>query len=128
MCIRDRKYTLEIKPLENYSKEEILKLAEKRTRRLKEDKWAKNQKFLGRKAVLNQAKKGTFPKETNRTNRPACYTKCKKVLAEFKERYKLIRAKYDEASKKYRNGLLDYDFPSFCYFPPRHHIPKYVPI
>jgi len=130
----EKEYKLEIKKLpmfNNLSNEEanklILKQVEKRVRKLNEEKWSKQERFLGRKAVLNQAKKGVFPNKTNKTKRPACYTRCSRALAEFIEEAKLIRAKYNLASIKYRLERNDFEFPLYCYFPPRHHIPKYVP-
>jgi len=124
----EKEYTLKIKNLKNYSNEKILKESKKRIRKFQEDRWSSNKKFLGRKSVLNQAKKGVFPKETNQSKRPACYTRCKRALSEFIEELKLTREKYFLASMRYRAGLEDFDFPFFCYYPPRHHIPKYVPI
>jgi len=124
----ETEYTLEIKTLPSYSNEAIEKEVKKRTRKLQEEKWAKNEKFLGRKSVLAQPKRGIFPKKANKSNRPSCYTKCQKTLAEFKEELKLKIDKYNLASIQYRLGKEDYDFPEYCYFPPRHHIPKYSPI
>ena len=124
----EQEYILEFKKLPEYSSEEIEKEVRKRVRKLQEDKWAKEEKFLGRKAVLSQARRGVFPQKTNKTKRPPCYTRCKRALAEFVEELKLVRESYSFASIKYRLGELDFDFPPHCYFPPRHHIPKYNPI
>ena len=130
----EQEYKLEIKKLPQYKElsneayENLIeKEVKKRTRKLQEERWSKKQKFLGRKAVLNQSRTGVFPRKTNKTKRPACYTRCKRALAEFIEELKLIREKYNLASIKYRLGQTDYEFPIYCYFPPRHHTPKYVP-
>ncbi len=124
----ETEYTLEFKTLPGYTNEEIEKEVKKRTRKLQEERWAKNKKFFGRKSVLAQPIKGVFPKKTSKSDRPVCYTKCKRALAEFKEKLKLKADKYKLASVQYRLGKPDYDFPEYCYFPPRHHIPKYSPI
>jgi len=124
----ETEYVLKLKKLPGYSIEEIQKAVSKRTRKLQEEKWAKNEKFLGRKAVLLQPRAGAFPKKTNKSSRPACYTKCKRALAKFKEELKLKKEKYSLASILYRLGKEDFDFPLFCYLPPRHRIPKYSPI
>ena len=130
----EKEHTLEIKrlPIFNHlsiqeTNKRVTKEVEKRTRKLQEEKWSNKEKFLGRKAVLNQKKKGAFPAKTNRTKRPACYTKCKRALAQFIKELKLIREKYNLASIKYRLGVKDYDIPIHCYFPPKHHTPNYVP-
>ena len=130
----EKEYELKIDKLPMFSnlsnvetKKLILKEAEKRVRKLNEEKWAKQDRFLGRKAILNQRSKGAFPKKTNKTKRPVCYTRCKRALTEFIEETRLIREKYSLASIKYRLVIKDFDFPPYCYFPPMHHTPKFVP-
>lgn len=125
------RYELKISPIKLYEKlseneriEVINDLLEKRIRKLCDDRRKEGKGFLGRRAILDQPKSGQFPEETNKTPRPACYTKSLIALKAFKEELKVRLAQYREASIKYRLGLLDFVFPPYCFFPPRHHIPK----
>ena len=148
MCIRDRakakftgkvvhrkdyetEYELKIKPLEAFndlSKTERIakleKLIEQRIRKLVKERKDAGKSFLGRKAILAQNPKRTFPKQSAKNKRPVCYTKCIGALAEFRAELKEKLALYKEASIKYRLGIKNVVFPHYCYYPPLHHIPK----
>ena len=127
----ETKYQLKISPIRLYEKlsdkeriEILDNLLEQRIRKLCNERKKEGKGFLGRKSILSQAPLGDFPKETNKTPRPACYTKCLNALSEFKAELKIKLAHYREASIKYRLGIENTIFPPFCFYPPRHHIPK----
>ena len=122
----ETKYKLEIQKLKDHNLKEynLEKLIEQRVRKLQREIRAEGKGFLGRKAILNQKPRGEFPKKTSKSNRPICYTKCLKALANFKEELKIKLAQYKEASIRYRLGLPDFEFPPYCFYPPRHHMPK----
>ena len=127
----ETKYELKLSPLRIYEKlssneriKKINELLEERIRKIREERKEQGKGYLGRRAILSQAPKGEFPQETNKTNRPVCYTRSLIALREFKKELKLRIAQYVEASIKYRLGFQDAIFPPDCFYPPRHHIPK----
>ena len=127
----ETRYELKLSPIRIYKhlteKERIKTLNDllnKRINKLREERIKNSKGFLGRKAIISQSSRGEFPLETNKTNRPVCYTKNLVVLSEFKNKLKLKIAQYHEASIRYRLGFQDAMFPPDCFYPPRHHIPK----
>lgn len=127
----EREYLLKVKPiplyknLESEERNKLIKDAlEKRTRKLCREIRAAGGSFLGRKAVLGQKPTGVFPKQSNKTNRPLCYTKSVEALREFKEKYFRMLATYKEASRRYRLGSQLVKFPPNCFLPPTHHVPQ----
>lgn len=127
----ETKYKIEIKPIPifkelgaNLRLDKVKMLIDKRARNLCDKRQSEGLGFLGRKAVLSQAAIGNFPKKTNRSKRPACYSKCPETIARFIEKLKIRRALYTESSIRFRLGDLTTEFPLFCFYPPRHHIPK----
>jgi len=79
---------------------------------------------MGRKRVANQRPTGGFPKDSNKSNRPLCYTKSIEALKSFRDEYYAFLASYREASRQYRLGLRNIEFPPNCFLPPTHHIPQ----
>lgn len=127
----ETRYQLKISPIRLYkhlNDEERIKvlndLLEKRIKKLTGERKKDGKGFLGRKTVMNQAPKGEFPRETNKTQRPVCYTRSLYALREFKKELRIKLAQYKEASIKYRLGIEKVIFPPHCFYPPRHHIPK----
>lgn len=124
----EKEYLLKTKPIPLYEafsdKERCRILNEqlnKRTRKLCREIRAEGSGFMGRKAVLKQK---NFPKQTSKSKRPLCYTKSIEALKLFKKDYFELLACYKEASRKYRLGMRHVEFPSSCFLPPTHHIPK----
>jgi REP element-mobilizing transposase RayT len=105
----------------------LKELLEKRNRKLYREIKSNGGVFLGRKAVLAQRTRGVFPKKSNKTNRPKCYSKCLVAVRLFREAQRELRSMYIEASRKYRLGERDTIFPPYCFLPPTHHIPKCFP-
>lgn len=127
----ETKYELKITAIRLYqelSEKERIRilndLIEKRIRKLCDERRKQGKGFLGRKAIITQLPYGEFPLESNKTPRPVCYTKCLIALREFKQELRIRLAQYKEASIQYRLGLQEVVFPPYCFYPPRHHIPK----
>jgi len=127
----EEQHLLKIKPIplhENLSAEHRNELLnnelEKRTRKLCREIRAAGGSFMGRKKVINQKITGQYPKDSNKSNRPLCYTKSVEALKLFKEKYYAFLATYKEASRRYRLGLKNVEFPPNCFLPPSHHIPQ----
>ena len=130
----ETEYVLNISPLPELAKlsreEALAKISkgiEKRTRKLVKERKKAGLGFLGRKAVLRQRAMGVFPKQTNKTPKPACYSKSVQAIAIFKKELARIREAYTLASIKYRLGVEGVSFPPYCFYPPRHHIPSIAP-
>jgi putative transposase len=130
----ETEHVLKISPLPEFAdlssaeaREKLSKEIEKRTRKLVKERRKAGLGFLGRKAVLRQKRIGVFPRETNETPRPACYSKSAKAIAVFKKELARIREAYTLASIKYRLGVEGVEFPPYCFYPPRHHIPSVAP-
>lgn len=60
---------------------------------------------------------GEVPHKMSRSPRLACYTKCGKLLRGFLEDWRLLVARYSEASLRFRLGNSGVKFPAFT-FPP----------
>jgi REP element-mobilizing transposase RayT len=123
-------HTLKITPLTCLSRiatkisTALPKLLDARIDSLVRQRKAEGKEFLGRKALLAQPLQGTFPKETNNTNRPICYSKNPDAIRVAAEDRKVRRAWYTDASIAFRSLRFDAVFPPFCLFPPLHHPPK----
>jgi REP element-mobilizing transposase RayT len=127
----ETKHVLKICPLPCFAglgvkrqREKLRGLIEERTLKLEKERKAAGKGFIGRKAVLVQPKRGSFPQEVSRSPRPCCYTKSIEVLKAFKEEYKSKLSWYLKASISFRAGDFSIDFPPFCFLPPLHIRPK----
>jgi REP element-mobilizing transposase RayT len=131
-------YELKIAPIPLHEKMnigdvqvELSNLLRKRTRKLCDERRKAGLGFFGRKAILSQRKRGVFPKKTNRTKRPACYSKCPRAIRDFIQNEKVRKAVYQECSLKFRSGDYTIKFPFGCLLPPLHRVPshrQFVPI
>ena len=124
-------YALEIKPIplyENLPKSEqktrLDKALRSRTRKLAEKRRKEGKRCLGRKAVLEQNLVGAYPREVSRSKRPTCYTRNYQAKKLYDEEERERREEYRQASIAYRLGDFLASFPDYCFYPPRHHLPK----
>lgn len=109
---------------ENLSRKEYVDLMNRKLeeRRLKivEDRRNRGLGFVGREKLL-KVKRGTLPKNTKtsdiRTHRPRVLSKDDKTRAEYKAWYFSIYFEYKVASKEYRNGNVEIEFPKGTYKP-----------
>ena len=95
------------------------KLEEKRLKIVKE-RSEKGLGFVGREKLL-QVKRGAIPRNTKTsdigTHRPRVLSKDDKTRAEYKAWYFSIYFDYEEASREYRNGNAETEFPKGTYKP-----------
>ncbi len=126
----EKEYVLKFEHLpifSNLSEEQriaqINELVEKRTKEIQNERRRLGLGFLGRRAVLQQKRKGNFPKEVSKSVRPRCYTKSLAALINFCQEERAKREEYSEASFKFRLGHLLTEFPQFCFRPPLHYHP-----
>lgn len=112
----------ELSPEERHAKMDAL--IEERTKVLCDERRQEGKGFLGRKRVLSQPIQGTFPRESNASPRPPCYTKNPEARAEFVKEEKARRESYAEASVEFRSGNYDAVFPEYCLLPPLHYVPR----
>ena len=129
----EEKHALEIKPLPLYEKLPFLeqrkrleKALNSRTRKLSAERQKAGKSCLGRKAVLEQRVVGSYPKEVSRSQRPTCYTRNYEAKKEYDEEERERRFEYREASLSYRSGNESASFPDYCFYPPRHHVPRSI--
>jgi len=82
-------------------------------------------RFLGLGKLLEHIA-GEIPRKISRSPRPGCYTKSTELRREFLASERIRRARYDEASIRYRSGLEAY-FPEHTFKPPLHRLPRVIP-
>lgn len=135
--VRDNFYTdhkLRLSPLPRFadlSHEEMLQqlrpLIADKTREIQNERYAQGLGFIGRKAILAQDWDAR-PQNSDRSPKPACYTKNPKLYGEFKETQKERVAKYRKASKSFRRGDVEAlsKFPSYCRFPAANNLPPHI--
>ena len=104
----------------------IRKLLTQREQYLQEERYKLGKGFLGVKAILRQ-RIGSLSRETARSRRPICYTKCAEARRRYRRERKWIRTLYTEASRCFRSGQLETKFPEFCHKPPLHKFPVQRP-
>ena len=73
-------------------------------------------RVLGRRGVLSQAPQHR-PERPKRSRRPWCHAASAWVRAKYKEQYFAFRAKYAEASPRWRGGDLSAVFPPYAFRP-----------
>lgn len=101
---------------------EIQKLITERVLKIKKDRKAAGQGFLGREAVLRQ-KFTDLPRSVKRRPRPICYTKSWEAKREFMSWYFAWLESYRAASREFRRGHFYVRFPENCLMPPFHYLP-----
>ena len=79
--------------------------------------------FIGRKAILAQRRRGTFPREPAQSPRARGYTKSPLAKGLYLEEERIRRQRYTKASVKFRRGNYFVLFPVFTLKPPLHHVP-----
>ena len=123
-------YVLEISSLAKFPrlrrivKSSLPNLIEKRIKKLLTEHKVAGRAIMSRKAILTQAVQGKYPRETNKTPRPICYTRNPQALAMYAKQLRLIRADYADASYRFRQEEYSAPFPPYTLKPPAHHHPK----
>ena len=103
-------------------RDHVRKLIKQREQRLQKERAEMGKGFLGVHGVLRQ-RVGSFARETARSRRPICYTKCAEARKRYRRERKWIRYLYCEASRRFRAGDLETTFPQWCHKPPLHKPP-----
>lgn len=101
-------------------------LLTKRMERLAEEREKAGKGFLTLEAIKAQIP-GDRPRQVANRTRPPCYTKCPELLRQFKAEHRARISRYREASYAYRSGDYTVKFPSNCFLPPLHRVPKQLP-
>lgn len=129
VSIRDfqTEHLLKLSPIpqfENMTQEqrakEIRKLVAENAARIKRERRANGQGFLGRAAILRQ-NHTAIPRNVKRSPRPICYTQCWEAKKEFMAWYFPWLECYRQASIRFRSGEFNVEFPDFCLRPPLHY-------
>lgn len=129
----EEQYVLKIKPLSDLPElakmtvSGVERLINQRTSKLVSQRISTGEGFLGRRRVLAQPAQGVFPKKTNKTNRPSCYSKNVVATLDYRETERKRRANYRDCSFLFRLGNFNILFPKFTILPPLHHTPKLHP-
>lgn len=92
-------------------------LIEKRVQDIRTERKKAGQGFLGRKNILRQSP-FSYPMEVKRRPCPLCYTKSFEAKLRFMKSYFPWLEAYREASRKFRSGMLDVEFPPYSIRPP----------
>ena len=79
---------------------------------------------MSRKAILGLPTQGKYPKETNKTKRPICYTRNPQALAIYARELRVLNAEYADASIRFRKEQYSAPFPTYTIKPPAYHHPK----
>ncbi len=103
--------------------ERLSKLIEERVEHLKKERKQAGKGFLGRKNILAQKRRGTFPRDMSNSPRPDCYSKNPEKIKEYREAEKERTEWYVKSSRRFRIGDYSVDFPPHCLLPPLHHVP-----
>lgn len=77
--------------------------------------------------ILYSEEIGSKPILTKRTPKAPFYSKFIELIRAKRKELRALRDIYDEASSKYRLGERDVTFPPFCFFPPKHRLPRIIP-
>lgn len=85
-----------------------------------------NTPYLGQATIEEQAP-GEVPHRMSRSPRPACYSKCSKLIREFMKARRLLLERFSEASMRFRLGRLYVQFPAHTFKPPMHRLPRISP-
>jgi len=127
------KTPLEIQPLPIFSElsdkeriEQLGDLLEARTGEIVRRRRQDGKGFMGRREVLRQARRGSFPTEVKTTPQPSCYSKNPERIKEHRAEERQKRAWYDIASERFRSGDYGVEFPPYCFKPPLHYVPAEV--
>jgi putative transposase len=122
-------YTLRLSPIPQFEditqeqrRAEIQKLVTENVVRIKRDRKAAGQGFLGREAVLRQ-KFSDLPRNVKRHPRPLCYTKSWEGKKNFMSWFFPWLESYRQASLRFRSGEFHVQFPEYCLMPPLHYSP-----
>jgi REP element-mobilizing transposase RayT len=78
--------------------------------------------FVGMSVIKEQVA-GELPKSVSKSNRPPCYSKRPSNIKQFRERTRILRDRYNEASKKFRMGELSVVFPEHTFKPTMNRVP-----
>ena len=125
-----KKVTLKYRRLPGYEglsqadyKAMMLEKLEQRRKKLVAERKAEGLGFIGRRALLAQAP-GALPKKTKTStrtsHRPLVLTKDRETRRAILSWYFAIKAAHLEASRKFRQGIIDVIFPPFTYRPPAY--------
>lgn len=127
--IRDfqTEHTLHLTPIPQFEelsqeerRKELKKLLRERTIRIKKERKENGQGFLGREKILRQ-KFSDVPQNVKRSPKPLCYTRCWETKKEFMAWFFPWVTSYREASRRFRSGEFDVEFPEHCLRPPLHY-------
>ena len=97
----------------------IRRLIKQREQRIQQERFEQGKGFLGACKVKEQPV-GSHSRETARSRRPICYTKCSEARRAYRKRRRFFRLHYADASRQFRAGNLKVVFPEWCYRPPLH--------
>jgi putative transposase len=129
--IRDfqTEHTLRLSPAPQFEglsqeqrREEIQKLITENVARIKKERKANGQGFLGREAVIRQHF-SDLPRSVKRRPRPICYTKSWEGKKNFMSWFFPWLESYRQASVRFRSGNFQVQFPEYCLMPPLHYSP-----
>lgn len=101
-------------------------LLSKRMNELQQKRLAEGGGFSGIEKITSQSGYDR-PQNMAKSPRPPCYTKCSKLRYQFVKQLRIVRARYNEASYRFRLGLLNVTFPEYTFRPPQHRRPRIVP-
>ena len=101
----------------------VRELVSQRQAELVAERKEKGAGFLGAQALKAQPS-GRRPVTVSRSPRPPCYTKDATFRKEYRANRSVFREQYCEASERFRSGDLQTMFPSYCFKPPLHRIPR----
>lgn len=101
-------------------------LLEQRMQEIREGRYKDGGGFVGMEVIQDQDPE-SVPLNSSRTPRPPCYTKCPKRRKEYRRCETERRARYREASFRFRLGDLTVQFPQYTFPPPLHRKPRKVP-
>lgn len=104
----------------------IRELIDRRAAFLREYRTRRGRGFLGVEAVLSQVP-GCLPKETTHGRAPCAYSKNPALLRKARIEQRERRSRYTEASRRYRSGEWNVEFPSYSFRPPLHRKPRSAP-
>jgi hypothetical protein len=103
---------LEVVPFDEVELESISDAITRREREIQREK----QSVLGMKRVL-RGSPFDRARRSKRSRMPLCLTTCREARSSFVNGWLRFLKSYREASKEFRQGLLDYLFPLFCFRP-----------
>jgi putative transposase len=98
-------------------------LIKQRVARIKKERKKQGQSFLGRSNILRQ-RHTEAPRTVKRMPRPICYTKSWEAKKRFLAWFLPWLTAFREASRRFRSGEFQVQFPPFCLVPPLHYSPQ----